>query len=634
MARRIERRLPGAAVRRHYATVLDGLSVLLRPEQIGALHRVAGVTAVYPNLRYHPLTDSVPQVVGAPTLWGADLAGAGAGIKIAVIDDGVDAHHPYFASRGLVAPAGYPRGVRSYTTGKVIVARAFAPRGAARRDRLPFDPEVSRHATHVAGILAGDNGLIAPGDAGRPTVTGLSGVAPQAYIGNYRALAVPDPLYGSIGSTADLTAAVDAAVADGMDVINLSIGGTEIDPASDGLVRAVQGAVAAGVVVVIAAGNERELLGYGSIDSPGAAADAITVAATSSSRYFARTSAISGSAPVPALLRSFGVAVPDGEHAPRRVTGRLRAAAAVGDARLCSTRPAGSLTGLIALADRGGCSVLKKADVARAAGARAVLVPPMDASPPVPELDTTAVPVLVAPAPVVSALEQYLAGGGRASIDVRTATREEATLPGRRRDLLVRGPDALRPAAEAGPRRAGRRDPLVRSRLARRTSRGTGRSSTAPRWRRPSSRARPRCCVQTASRLDAGGGEGGPDGHRASGIRRCGRNARGVAAGCRRRSRRRLGCCRSRRRGRALLARLRRDRRRWRRLGRPHGARPRRRRGRLERVDALHRPDACRVSRSPRCRSCRCRRAVPPSSRCTCSCRPRLPRARVRECSS
>ncbi len=169
-------------------------------------------------------------------------------------------------------------------------------------------------------------------------MTGLSGVAPRAWLGNYRALAVPDPVYGAVGSTAEFVAAVDAAVHDGMNVINLSIGGTEIDPTSDGLVKAVQGAVAAGVVVVIAAGNDRELLGYGSIDSPGAAAGAITVAATSSSRYFARSSSITGSAPVPPLLRSFGVAVPDTGHAPRRVAGRVLAAASSGDARLCTPR--------------------------------------------------------------------------------------------------------------------------------------------------------------------------------------------------------------------------------------------------------------------------------------------------------
>lgn len=430
VARRIERALPGARVRRHYTTVLNGLSVLLEPGQQRALLHVPGIAAVYPNLRYHPLTDTVPEVIGAPGLWGTNLAGAGAGVKVGVIDDGIDARHPFFAPQGLVAPVGFPRGDRSYTTGKVIVARVFAPSGAARRDRLPFDPEVSRHATHVAGILAGDQGLTAPGEAGRPTVTGLSGVAPRAWLGNYRALAVPDPIYGAIGSTADIVAAVDAAVADGMDVINLSIGGTEIDPASDALVRAVQGASAAGVVVVIAAGNERELLGYGSIDSPGAARDAITVAATSSSRFFARASSITGSAPVPPLLRSFGVAVPDSDHAPRRVTGTIVAASSVGDARLCSRRAVASLAGLVALADRGGCSVLKKARVAKAAGATAVLVPPYDSSPPVPEIDRTAVPVLVAPAPVVLALEGYLELAARARLSVRTTTREEATLPG------------------------------------------------------------------------------------------------------------------------------------------------------------------------------------------------------------
>ena len=94
-------------MRRHYTTVLDGLSVILRPDQLRALQRVAGVTAVYPNLRYHPLTDTVPEVIGAPGLWGTELAGAGAGVKVGVIDDGIDAHHPFFAPRGLSAPAGF-----------------------------------------------------------------------------------------------------------------------------------------------------------------------------------------------------------------------------------------------------------------------------------------------------------------------------------------------------------------------------------------------------------------------------------------------------------------------------------------------------------------------------------------------
>jgi minor extracellular serine protease Vpr len=429
--RRIERAVPGARVRRHYRTVLDGLSVLLRPTELRELRRVPGVTAVYPNLRYHALTDTVPEVIGAPGVWGSDLAGAGAGVKVAVIDDGIDAHHPFFAARGLVAPRGYPKGVRAFTSGKVIVARAFAPAGAARRDRLPFDSAVSRHGTHVAGILAGDQGLTAPGESGRPTVTGLSGIAPRAWLGNYRGLAVPDPTYGSIGSTADLVAAVDAAVSDQMNVINLSIGGTEIDPSSDALVRAVQAAVQAGVVVVVAAGNERQVLGYGSIDSPGAASAAITVAASSSSRFFARRASITGSVPVPPVLSSFGVAAPDTGGRPRTIEGEIVAAASGGaDGRLCRRRARQMPKGSIVLVERGGCSTMQKARVALAEGARAVLVPPLGAGPPESENNAALALVLVAPAPVIDAVTAYLATGASARLSVGAAVRQEPTLPG------------------------------------------------------------------------------------------------------------------------------------------------------------------------------------------------------------
>ncbi|MEO9175036.1 MAG: S8 family serine peptidase [Gaiellales bacterium] len=426
---RIEREVPGARVRRHYRTVLDGVSVLVRPDQLAALRHVAGVTAVYPNLRYHALTDSVPEVVGAPAVWGPELTGSGAGVKVGVIDDGIDVHHPYFAARGLKAPPGFPRGNRAYTSGKVIVARSFAPAGAPRRDRLPFEAGVSRHGTHVAGILAGDNGVTAPGEIGRPAVRGLSGVAPMAWLGNYRGLSQPDPVYGSVGSTADLVAAVDAAASDGMDVINLSIGGTEIDPRADALVLAVQGAIASGVVVVVAAGNERESLGYGSIDSPGAATSAITVAATSSAGFFARASTITGSRPVPALLHAFGVAAPDVGEKPHRTSGRVVRAVGA-NARLCRRYAGDGLRIAIAVVPRGGCSVIRKAHFAFAAGATGLLVAPPDAGPPAGEFDSTSVPVLVAPAPVVAALRSYLAGGATARLTLHAVTHEEPAVPG------------------------------------------------------------------------------------------------------------------------------------------------------------------------------------------------------------
>src|SRR3990172_9221804 len=101
-------------------------------------------------------------------------------------------------------PPGFPKGQVTYTTAKVIVARAFPPHGATwRHASKPFDPEQSGHATPVAG---------------------LAGNAPE------------------------LVAAIEAAVADGMDVINLSLGEPEIEPARDVVALALDAAAAAGGV--------------------------------------------------------------------------------------------------------------------------------------------------------------------------------------------------------------------------------------------------------------------------------------------------------------------------------------------------------------------------------------------------
>ena len=110
---------------------------------------------------------------------------------------------------------------------------------------------------------------------------GLSGVAPGAWLGNYRGLARGNHESGAIGSTVELAAAVDRAVADGMDVLNLSLGGPQIDPSADALSMALANAARAGVPSVVAAGNDFDSRGYGSISSPGTSATAITVAATS-----------------------------------------------------------------------------------------------------------------------------------------------------------------------------------------------------------------------------------------------------------------------------------------------------------------------------------------------------------------
>ena len=158
----------------------------------------------------------------------------------------------------------------------MIVARAFAPATPAYANaKLPFDPDLSDHGIHVAGIAAGNNNT--------PTRTGafrLSGIAPRAYLGNYKALGIPSE-FGANGNAPELAAAIEAAVRDGMDVINLSLGETEIDPSRDVVAKALNAAADAGVVSTVSAGNDFAEFGFGSITSPANATKTISVAASS-----------------------------------------------------------------------------------------------------------------------------------------------------------------------------------------------------------------------------------------------------------------------------------------------------------------------------------------------------------------
>ncbi len=272
---RVRNAIPGAGVRWRYGVVLNGVAVVVPRDRLGRLRRVPGVDRVWPSIGYHALLDRTPQLIGASTLWGPTLATAGQGMKIAIVDDGIDQKHPFFNPTGYSYPAGFPKGQVAYTTAKVIVARAFPPATSQYPNaRLPFDPERSDHAMHVAGIAAGNNGTL--------TRTGirLSGIAPRAYLGNYKALATPSQ-FGLNGNSAELAAAVESAVRDGMDVINLSLGEPEIEPSRDLVVTALNAAADAGVVSTVAAGNDFDEFGFGSVGSPANAAKAIAAGASS-----------------------------------------------------------------------------------------------------------------------------------------------------------------------------------------------------------------------------------------------------------------------------------------------------------------------------------------------------------------
>jgi subtilisin family serine protease len=171
-------------------------------------------------------------------------------------------------------PAGFPRGQQQFTTAKVIVARVFAPKSAtAPSARVAFSEDDSSHGTHVAGIAAGNADTSTDGQ-GR-----VSGVAPRAYLGNYKVFVETDTGLSPNANSPAIVAAIEAAVADGMDVINFSGGEPEIEPRRDIVALALDAAAAAGVVPVVAAGNDYSDLGAGSVSSPANSARAIAVGA-------------------------------------------------------------------------------------------------------------------------------------------------------------------------------------------------------------------------------------------------------------------------------------------------------------------------------------------------------------------
>jgi minor extracellular serine protease Vpr len=386
----LRRAIPAAVVGHRYGIVLDGFSVTLPVRGLPALAALPFASSLYPSVRYLSSTNRSPAMIGATAL--TRLTGAdGRGMKIAVVDTGVDRTSPFLAPGGFDYPAGFPKGPAAFTSPKVIVARSFPGPNAGSKGRLPFDP-TEPHGTHVAGIAAGDAGTNAPAGSDHPALGGLSGVAPRAWIGNYRVFTVPTPI-GHVANTPEIVAAFEAAVADGMDVINFSGGGAETDPANDALIAAVGNVAAAGVVPVIAAGNDRDDYGLGSVGSPGTAPDAISVAAVSNTHDFAPAATVTAPG-APASLQRIPVSRGAGGELPTAWARADQTVVDVGtisgtdgrpvDPFLCGpagnpnaghgTLPARSLAGAIALVSRGICTFSSKVERARAAGAVGVLL--------------------------------------------------------------------------------------------------------------------------------------------------------------------------------------------------------------------------------------------------------------------
>jgi subtilisin family serine protease len=341
--------------------VANALIVKIPDEKAPGLLSVPGVVRVYPVRRFKLALDHALPLHHVPEAWQqVGLANAGAGVKIAMIDTGIDVQHAGFQDPSLAVPGGFPLvnadSDLAFTNNKVIVARSYASLFEAP------DPDTSArdHVGHGTATAMAAGGVSNTG----PLAT-ISGVSPSAWLGSYKVFGTP----GVNDTTTDaaLLKAIDDAVADGMDIINLSLGSIEAArPEDDIEVQAIERAAAAGVIVVVVAGNDGP--NADTIDSPGTAPSAITVGAAKNDRVFAASAAVSGGAP--------SVAIPGtGANSATPITAPILSVAALDQTGLaCDPLPAGSLTGRIAFILRGVCNFEVKLDNAQQAGAVAALV--------------------------------------------------------------------------------------------------------------------------------------------------------------------------------------------------------------------------------------------------------------------
>ncbi|GAB4074804.1 serine protease Vpr [Barrientosiimonas marina] len=237
----LEAHHPAINVVHTYETLFSGLALKGDPWRLDQLRSLPFVKTIHPVVTYETQT-TVSDSATADSVLPATLnktAYTGKGVQVAVIDTGIDYNHPDLKA--------------NYAGGYDVVDLDKDPMETLPEEGLP-----TKHGTHVAGIIA------ANGD--------LKGVAPDADIHAYRALGP-----GGRGTSVNVIAALEQAVEDGADVINLSLGNAVNGPDFPTSV-AVNRAFDLGVPVVSANGNAGP--DNWTIGSPATAANALSVGAS------------------------------------------------------------------------------------------------------------------------------------------------------------------------------------------------------------------------------------------------------------------------------------------------------------------------------------------------------------------
>jgi len=328
-----------------YDTALNGLALELSAPEAGIVATLDVVSEVIADTTLELVTDAGPDWIGAPAIWDGSAVGTGTqgeGIVAGIIDTGINTDHPSFAEVGgdgyvHTNPKGRFFGLCEPLTGlpfcndKLIGVWDFTGVGTGPEDD-------NGHGSHTASTTAG-NVVTAALEA--PTLTverPVSGVAPHANIISYKACATT-PASGTCLQTGTV-ASIDQAVADGVDVINFSIGGASRDPYGDGNAIAFLNAQRAGVFLAVSAGNDGPAAA--TVGSPADAPWVTAVAASTHNRIF-----------INSLVGMAGGGTPPADTVGASVTAGLDSTPIVyaGDygSALCGEGPANAGTGEAAI---------------------------------------------------------------------------------------------------------------------------------------------------------------------------------------------------------------------------------------------------------------------------------------------
>lgn len=365
---RAEQELVRAAVEKLHGAVsgrIENIANLLLvgipDSEAASLAAIPGVVAVRPVRAFHLLLDHALVLHHAIDAWNqVGPSNAGAGIKIAMIDTGIDVNHPGFAGATFAAPAGFPvadsTADLAYTNNKVIVARSYAKLFT----KPDPDPSAADHVGHGTATAMAAAGITNSG----PLAT-ITGVAPRAFLGSYKVFGTPG--VNDDAPESAVLKAIEDAVTDGMDIINLSLGSSPAPAlAYDTEAQALESATSLGVIVVVAAGNVGP--NPNTISSPADSPSVVAAGASNNDRFFAGSVQLSGGQSMAAVAGS-------GANSSVPIAGKLADVAPLdGTGLACSSLPGGSLNGVIALIFRGTCTFESKLDNAQAAGAVAAVV--------------------------------------------------------------------------------------------------------------------------------------------------------------------------------------------------------------------------------------------------------------------